>query len=180
VSIHTTHLPTPVSTWRATRASSEYVRSRSVLIYPTIGKVIALGRNDYCAVGIQITRFGVASRQDLGSRAADQNGGYARRPVRASGYVTWSPWPDHREQRVVHGAPGGQFSLQAVEGWRGAPAAGRVAEGSWLARRGRPGPGRSERLHETDPERAARPNGGALQQAPPRPASPASGRAPVR
>ena len=49
-----------------------------------------------------------------------------------------------------------------------------------LARHGRPGPGRAERLHGTGPERAARPNGGALQQVPPRPASPTSGRAPVR
>ena len=49
-----------------------------------------------------------------------------------------------------------------------------------LARRGRPGPGRAERLHGTGPERAARPNAGALQQVPPRPASPTSGPAPVR
>ena len=49
-----------------------------------------------------------------------------------------------------------------------------------LARHGRPGPGRAERLHGTGPERAARPDDGALQQVPPRPASPTSGRAPVR
>ena len=49
-----------------------------------------------------------------------------------------------------------------------------------LARRGRPGPVRAERLHGAGSERAARPNGGALQQVPPRPASPTSGRAPVR
>jgi len=49
-----------------------------------------------------------------------------------------------------------------------------------LARHGRPGPGRAERLHGTGPERAARPNGGALQQVPPRPVSPTNGRAPVR
>jgi hypothetical protein len=49
-----------------------------------------------------------------------------------------------------------------------------------LARRGRPGPGRADRLHGTRQERAARPNGGALQQVPPLPASPTSGRAPVR
>jgi hypothetical protein len=49
-----------------------------------------------------------------------------------------------------------------------------------LARRGRPGPGRAERLHGTDPERASRPDAGALQQRPPRPPSPTSGRVPVR
>jgi hypothetical protein len=49
-----------------------------------------------------------------------------------------------------------------------------------LARRGRPGPGRAERLHGTGPERAARPDDGALQQVPLRSASPTSGRVPVR
>jgi hypothetical protein len=49
-----------------------------------------------------------------------------------------------------------------------------------LARRGRPGPGRLERLRDTGLERAPRANGGALQQVPSRPVSPASGRAPVR
>jgi hypothetical protein len=57
---------------------------------------------------------------------------------------------------------------------------GRDAEGSWLARRGRRGPGRSERLHETGSERAARPSGGALQQAAPGPLrGPAAGPRPV-
>ena len=49
-----------------------------------------------------------------------------------------------------------------------------------LARRGRRGPGRVERLRDTGLERAPRANGGALQQVPSRPVSPASGRAPVR
>jgi hypothetical protein len=49
-----------------------------------------------------------------------------------------------------------------------------------LARRGRPGPGSGERVRGTGPEGAARPSGGVIQQVPPRPASPTSGRAPVR
>jgi hypothetical protein len=52
-------------------------------------------------------------------------GGYASMPGQASGHVTWLR-PDRGEQRVVHGGPGGQFGLQAVEGRRGAPGAGRV------------------------------------------------------
>ena len=42
------------------------------------------------------------------------------------------------------------------------------------------GAGRAERPHGTGPEPAARSDGGPLQQVPPRPVSPANGRAPVR
>ena len=60
------------------------------------------------------------------------------------------------------------------------PDHGRRALGSRTRAARTPGAGQAERPHDTGPEPAPRSDGGPLQQVPPRPASPASGRTPLR
>jgi hypothetical protein len=88
--------------------------------------------------------------------------------------------PAYAPQLVTLLAARGHLTTGSEALFRSQPDHGSEPREAELARRGRPGPGRADRLHGTRQERAARPNGGALQQVPPRPASPTSGRAPVR